>query len=243
MWRGIVGTDWTQAEQHFKTVREGLLIIALVVGGIWALIHFSLSDSNAAKARLDRLISGNKAIGLQAKLDVKSTMAEKCVLIGQVSLQNYWPDKVDVQIDLQPSIEISPVEFVGDGFFVKLGPSQKIWINDIGGIIREPATVVPGRTVTLPFAAQLAKPGLYMVRFKAPVTRVDDDKLTDDQRRNLPNPTPLRPKPENYSYIKAVNQWSERQIVDACPRGETRGVTTKPNTSQSTPVTGSDDAL
>lgn len=242
MWRRIVGTDWAQAEQHFKTIREALLIIALLVGGIWALIHFSLSDSNAAKARLDRLIAGNKAIGLQAKLDVKSRMGEKCVLIGQVSLQNYWPDKVDVQIDLQPAVEISPVEFTDDGFFVKLGPSQKIWINDIGGIIREPATVVPGRTVTLPFAAQVDKPGLYMVRFKAPVTRIDDDKLTDEQKRQLPRPTPLRPKPENYSIAPAANHWSERQIVDACPPGKSSGVTTRPNTSQSTTIAGSDEA-
>jgi hypothetical protein len=161
--------SWRVTEQKLKVVKEALLILALVVGGIWAIYRFVVLESASAKLEYEKALSTSKAFGIQVQLETTSFVAGSCKLFGNIKLQNVGTMLVVVQIDKAPPIAVAAVKMASDGHFVDLASQKTFWIDDTDRHPAKNVSVVPGRTVTLPFAAEVDEPGLYMLRFKAPV--------------------------------------------------------------------------
>ena len=191
-----------KAEQIAKLIKEIMLIVALVIGGIWAYYRFVVLESASAKIAYEKALANSKAFGMQVAIEASSFAEHGCKVFGTVSLQNLGSEQVEIDLATSPPVSVSPIAIDRAGHFTKKKSTRHYWIDDTDAQPRPKAVVVPGRTVTLPFAFDAEKPGLYLMRFAAPITfaRSSDRAI--------------------------VNRWSERKIFRACAPADGRSVQT-----------------
>ena len=184
--------SWEATEQKLKVVKEGLLIVALVVGGAWAVYRFVVLESASARLNYEKQLSASKAFGIQVDIDASSFTDGSCNVFGNIKLQNVGSLLTVVELNRRPPIAVSRVRVSEDGHSVDTASQRLFWIDDTDQRPAGNASVVPGRTVSLPFAASVDEPGLYMLRFTAPVHFQGGDG-------------------------KNAKIWNERTVFRACP--------------------------
>ncbi len=184
-----------------EIVRNGVIALGILVGGIWTYIQFSqLLEEETARVSLERQQAELETALFEAEnrprlleLDIRSredALRRRAVLDIEILVEDVVADNTNLRLagaitirnigDTAATIELDPrtstIEIVrltrGNGS-VRRHDRQRYVMEDHEGPVRR-AEILVGRTVTLPFVFWVAEPGIYMLAFEAGVVPGSD---------------------------------------------------------------------
>lgn len=147
-------------------INKGVVALAVVCAGIWALFKYVIQENPAAQLAHDQLRRFCAERGsLDIKIDAKNTGS---TIIGNVSLKNIGTRRVNLELYHYAPIAITEITFTPDG---KPRSSRSIEVS-FPIFHREELvdwdrpSVLPGRTMEMHFAASVGQPGIYLISFR-----------------------------------------------------------------------------
>jgi hypothetical protein len=161
----------TRLSSFLALLKEALLIVAILVGGGWALFRYEYLESSAAKVRheLD-LAKARERIQLATRIE--QTIAregEQFIIFGDVTIKNEGSKTVLFTTNSKESPPVTLYKFD----LVKATPIKEnvitAYVYDEGGDVLEEISLDPGRSVSLPFVILAPGPGLYTLNIAFPV--------------------------------------------------------------------------
>jgi hypothetical protein len=187
--------NWVDTEQKFKTIKEGIIIIGLVLGGGWAIYRFSEIENSSARVSVERAIADSKNFGLQFDMNLESfyyKKHEKCIVNGNVFVKNISTNFVILDFSKKAPIVVSEFLINQESSDFRYKYLKEIWLEDDGYRRKKNFEISPGRSVNIPFSVVVDNPGIYGFAFK------------------------IRPYITGKSEKMRVTYWGTRGITKAC---------------------------
>lgn len=152
-------------------LKEALLILAILVGGAWALFRYEYLESSAAKVRheLD-LAKARERVQLATRID--ETIAregEQFIIFGKITIKNEGSKTVLFTTNSRESPPVTLYKFD----LVKATPINdslvQAFVYDEDGDVLEEISLDSGRSVSVPFVILAPGAGLYTLNIAFPV--------------------------------------------------------------------------
>jgi hypothetical protein len=162
-------TSWERRDILFKNIAQIFGALAIIVGGIWALYHFYLVESNDAIVDRERRLVNNQRYGLEINISADSKRDHGCLISGVVKIKNIGSD-ILMATKRKGSKKYLQVLLIGGSYNnlkIENVDDKFIWAdwNQTEGRLDLPLT--PGLERSFPFYVQASRPGLFDIRFNA----------------------------------------------------------------------------
>lgn len=220
--------DGERAKNVTEAVKNVVVALGVIVGGVWALYQFSVLlqresaqtalalerlELNLNRFRLDE--AGRQALArddikggtLQIDLTTRTEVEDdRFVVLGVVEIRNVSDIRVDISLD--PAASTLQMRRLMQRDNTVLSVDAQSWRprdhrGPLAGI-----TALPGRTLSIPFVFWVDDPGIYLVTFEAEVAEATS--VTDEALRE--------------TYGLETFEWQENRIIRVAPPDEARGV-------------------
>lgn len=161
-----------------EAIKNYVVALGILIGGGWTVYEFAMLE-RAERSQLERALAETKLarerlqllqyrLNLTLETDVIANEAGGFLILGEVKMENV--SDIRVEVPLEPSrstlqalrLEPQPGED-------PLSANRQIWrprdhLGPITGV-----TVLPSRTITLPFTFWVETPGIYLLSFQSEI--------------------------------------------------------------------------